>query len=201
MGADKYMATMASFGVEMDLIEAKRTVGLYREMYGRIPALWRMMDGGLSSMLELGKTAHRVVWQEEDAEPVLKLQRGVAWLPNHMPLHYPKMSRDSQNRISYEVNETASKSYRKMIWGGAFTENVVQALARIIISRAEIRLARAGLVSVMQVHDELVFVVPEHTADTVKDVVTRVVTDPVPWMPRLPLACEVGVGPTYGDAK
>lgn len=201
MGADKYLNTMASFGVEMTPPEAKRTVGVYREMYPSIPRLWRTMDGALSSMLELGKTAHRDMWLAPDREPMLRLQRGKVTLPNKMPLFYPNMSRGPNNNITYRVCETPTKQYTKPIWGGAFTENVVQALARIIISRAEIRLARAGLVSVMQVHDELVFVVPERAVDTIRDVVTRVVTDPVPWMPDLPIACEVGVGPTYGDAK
>jgi DNA polymerase len=87
------------------------------------------------------------------------------------------------------------------LWGGTLCENIVQALARIVLARAEIRLAKAGLTAVMQVHDELVFVVPEHTVPTVTDVIRRVLTAPVPWMPGLPLACTIEAGDSYGGAK
>ena len=196
MGAAKYVATMASAGVAVETETGEKVVYHYRHKYGCIPLLWKQMDALLSNMMAMPRNS-----SQDWRDGLLRVSPGKVELPNRMPIFYPKMARDRFNKITYEVAETPAKAYAKALWGGAMTENIVQALARIIISRAELRLAKAGLVSVLQVHDELVFVVPEHTVPTVTDIVRKVVTDPVPWLPMLPIACEIGVGDSYGDAK
>lgn len=198
MGVPKYIATMQAAGINVSDEDGERVVGYYRKRYPKIPMLWRRMDACVSRMLELRGLAFAGFPAEE---PIIKFYNRQLVLPNGMPIHYPKLQRDAMNRVQYECFESPTKRYFKPLWGGALTENIVQALARIIISRAELRLARAGLVSVLQVHDELVYVVPEEKAQQVASLLQRVVTDPVPWMPGLPLACEVGIGDSYGDAK
>jgi DNA polymerase len=199
MGPGKYCATMAGLGIPMSDEEAERTVKFYRSKYRCIPTLWRKMDACVAKMIEL---QNGLSWYGfPESQPLLTFKQKQVILPNGMPIFYPKLSRDNLNHTQFEMHETASKVYMKPIWGGSLTENVVQALARIIISRAELRLARAGLEAALQVHDELVYVVPEAAAPRVVDVVKRVLTDPVPWMPELPLACKVGVGDSYGETK
>jgi DNA polymerase len=45
---------------------------------------------------------------------------------------------------------------RVTIWGGTFTENIIQALSRDVLVEAMLRVARAGHEVVLHVHDELV---------------------------------------------
>jgi DNA polymerase len=200
MGVAKFEATLEAMGIPITPELAAKTVALYRRKYRQIPQLWRRMDECVSKMMEL---QNGLAWYGYPSvgETILTFKQKQMILPNDMPIFYPKLCRDGKNGAQYLNYEGPGNAYWKPLWGGSLTENAVQALARIIISRAELRLARAGLVSALQVHDELVFVVPENTVEQVVKVVTKVLTDPVPWMPRLPLACKVGIGDSYGAAK
>jgi DNA polymerase I-like protein with 3'-5' exonuclease and polymerase domains len=199
MGAPKFNDTLRSFGIELGSDEVERVVKVYRKKYHRIPALWREMDACVSKMIEL---QNGLSWYGYPTrEPILKFKKAQVELPNGMPIFYPMISRTSSNQAQFTVRETPKMSYPKLLWGGGLTENVVQAMARIVISRAELRLAKAGLESALQVHDELVYVVKEEAAPRVVELLKRVLADPVPWMPQLPLACTVGVGGSYGEAK
>jgi DNA polymerase len=195
MGPKKFGLTMEAAGVDFDPRECERIVGLYRFTFDGIPALWRKMDGAIRKMLELSGLSYWVM------SPAVTVHSRKIGLPNGMFLNYPSLTKTTMGHNAYESFVGPGNSVMKDVWGGALTENIVQALARIILSRAEVRLAKAGLVSVLQVHDELVFMVPSGTVEAVIPVVRRVVTDPVPWMPNLPIACEIGVGDSYGDAK
>ena len=120
-------------------------------------------------------------------------------LPNGMPIIYPNL-RSSGGRMKFD-SRFAGVSTGNDIWGGTYLENVGQALARIIAARAELRLARKGLPAALQVHDELVWVVPTAIVEKVKAAIALSMVEPVEWLPELPIAVEVKSGPTYGDAK
>lgn len=199
MGAKKFDATLQAYGISLGEDEVERVVKVYRNKYRAIPRLWRNMDACVSKMIEL---QNGLSWYGyPTAEPILKFKKGQVELPNGMPIFYPSLGRTPENQVQFMVRETPTKAYPKLIWGGGLTENVVQAMARIVISRAELRLARAGLESALQVHDELVYVVKEEAAPRVVELLKRVLADPVPWMPQLPLSCSIGVGDSYGEAK
>ncbi len=51
----------------------------------------------------------------------------------------------------------------------------------------------------MQVHDELVFEVPEAEIDWAREAVPRVMASVAPQM-KVPLLAEVGVGPNWDQA-
>jgi DNA polymerase I-like protein with 3'-5' exonuclease and polymerase domains len=78
---------------------------------------------------------------------------------------------------------------------------VVQALARIVISNAELELAKFGIFAALQVHDELVYVVPEKHVAIYTKAIEKALTARVPWMPNLPVACEIKAGESYGQCK
>jgi DNA polymerase-1 len=85
----------------------------------------------------------------------------------------------------------------------------IQGTSADIIKRAMVRmepaLAEAGLSHVrmlMQVHDELVFELPEGDAEAARTVIERVMAtaaEPVVTL-TVPLAVEIGVGPSWGAA-
>ena len=203
MGATKFTDTMDSLGVPMDGERAAEIVATYREVYPRIPQLWRTLDKLIKQMLTLSPThSSWCHFPVAGLASPMRVLRDVIELPNSMRLNYPELSTSSvMGHFVYRSFHGPGRSTMTNLWGGTLCENIAQALARIVLARAEVRLAKAGLTAVMQVHDELVFVVPEHTVPTVTDVIRRVLTDPVPWMPGLPLACTIEAGDSYGGAK
>ena len=81
-------------------------------------------------------------------------------------------------------------------------ENISQALARVVIMSAAVRLAKYhGLRFSLQSHDELVFAVPEETVGEARGIISEEMTKPPAWMPDLPLAIEIGEGDNYGETK
>lgn len=199
MGVDKFDAQLQGYGRTLDPTLISRIVALYRNRYTQIPRLWRRMDACLNYMMSLPKGS-QYAFPDNDA-PCLTFTKGKVVLPNGMPIFYPSLHRNSENQAKYRAVGNGTQLVDKDIWGGTLTENVVQALARIVLSRAELRLASAGLRASLQVHDELVYIVPDRAVSGVVGVLKRTLSDPVPWMPRLPLACKVGVGQSYGEAK
>lgn len=88
------------------------------------------------------------------------------------------------------------------LYAGAFLENIVQFLARIIIMNAAIRLwLKYGLQFRLQAHDELVFTVKKYLEEWTKQVLRYELTQVPTWAPGLPLGCDVASGDSYGDAK
>ncbi len=194
MSAAKLQATLAGAEepVDLDAFECARIVKAYRNKYRCIPNLWRMMDKQIRNMAGLvnGTTTFGP----------LEFGQGYMGLPNGMRINYPGLHY-SNGGYTYKFHGRGNAGYDKGLWGGSVTENAVQALARIVISRAELRLARLGLLAALQVHDELVYIVRDEAVEAVKKAVSMALCDPVPWLPGLPLACEVASGKSYGQAK
>jgi DNA polymerase len=113
-----------------------------------------------------------------------------------MKLQYPDLQK-SGGRWTYATPEGA----RSDLYGGKLLENVIQALARIVVTTAELRLAHAGLRSALSVHDELVFVVKRKHAEVLRGAVQKTMERKVAWLPELPVAAEVNYGDNYGDVK
>lgn len=79
------------------------------------------------------------------------------------------------------------------------TENIVQALARIIVSHQMINIAEGGYRPVLTVHDSVVCVVKKDEVDKAVEFITRVMSTPPEWAAGLPVACETKYGVSYGE--
>lgn len=194
MGWAKFLRQMRIAKVSMDERMAKDIVYLYRREYSKIPELW----GALDAILK-----HAVDPKCLQVFGPLNIMHERILLPNGMPIIYPglRLAKTLGYNSGLVFRDRRSDEGELGLWGGAITENVVQALARIILTRAELRLARAGLKAVLQVHDELVFCVPDRHVDACMQASTLAMTAPVDFMPRLPVAVEIHSGQSYGDAK
>jgi DNA polymerase len=123
--------------------------------------------------------------------------QGRVSLPNGLSLNYADPQTDKNGEKWYRYGQRWHK-----IHGGSFLENIDQALARIVLSEAAIRLAdNHGLRFALQLHDELVFIVREKNVDTVSGIVhTELVRSPS-WALDLPLKAEIKVGRNYGELE
>jgi DNA polymerase len=77
-------------------------------------------------------------------------------------------------------------------------ENVVQALARIIVGE-QMLVLNERYRPVLTVHDAAVMVVPKDEKDEALAYITKVMSTPPSWCPDLPVACEAKFGDSYGD--
>jgi len=199
VGGEKYHATVsANPDVDITVNEAFRIVEKYRQTYSRIPELWKLAKGWLEHMASgAGGTQDYIIEYGPLKIHTSYLGHGAAIeLPNGMAIYYPELSKDAKGQYTY-----LSRTGYKNIWGGAVVENVCQALANIVLNYAELFLAERGYKASLSVHDELIYIVRADIAKKFAGVLEKVLCRPVPWMPKLPVAAEVGIGPNYKDAK
>lgn len=166
-------------------------VNIYRGTYPMIPKLWKFMDKEIIPAMAAGLKLDIGFGIHTEKEAIV--------LPNGMKLRYPKLEQKQVDGYRNWVYDY--RGNENTIYGAKLVENIVQALARIIIAAAEIRMYKAGWPAAMQVHDELIFVVRNQLVEKFVKVLERVLVQPVDWMPDLPVACEVEYGDTYADAK
>jgi DNA polymerase len=208
MGAEKFRNTLAlgMGGLKVDIPEeeARRIVYLYRDKNHRITALWQRCQSALSDMIASrgGVISDYVSY---DKQGIL--------LPSKLRIQYPALNH-TDNNFRYISD---SRTYRKImsarvqgedvphnnwtyIYGGKVVENIVQALARIVVAEQMVSLGQSYHVS-FQVHDELIICVPVQDVNDARQLVERKMSTAPVWAKDLPVACESGVGANYGEAK
>jgi DNA polymerase len=199
LGWEKFQKTVAlqskaQVGKEIKLSdeEAAKVVKLYRTTYGAIPAMWNQLGSLIARMTSVGFGAllHPVMFEHERIQ-----------LPSGLYLHYHKL----HNKDGQWWFEHGGKP--KYIYGGKMLENIVQSLARICVMDSAVRIrkrfAQAGwpVWLNLQVHDELVYVVPAELSQEAEAVVMEEMRRRPSWGQDIPLDAESGIGPSYGDAK
>jgi DNA polymerase len=206
MGAEKFRRTLeigqAGVSVKIDISEAERIVRLYRSKNHKIVGLWNQCGNALTQMLQGGSGSVGVL--SYDNEGII--------LPNKFRIKYPAL-RQTQNGFEY-IND--ARSYRKAIrervitgemegiawtriYGGKVTENIVQALAALVIRDQMVAIGKQYHV-VFQVHDEIIVTALDADATVAQAALEKVMFTPPTWAPDLPVACESGFAKNYGDA-
>ncbi len=207
MGAEKFRRTLeigqAGISVKIDLHEADRIVRLYRQKNFKIVELWQKCGNALGMILmgQAGIIARGITC---DAEGIR--------LPNGFYIRYPGL-RVFNNGYEYIAD---ARSYRNAvrtrvlsgemqtgvnwtkIYGGKATENVIQALAAIVIREQMAAVGQKYHVA-FQVHDEIIITAPTADATNAQQYLERVMSTPPTWAADLPVACESGMAENYGD--
>jgi hypothetical protein len=108
---------------------------------------------------------------------------------------------DGQQGISSDGAQTLlTKGYTRY-WGGALTEFLCQALARIRLSDLMLSLKREhGINPCLLVHDEYVTIVPDNRAEEARDIIVEHACRPSPWWSDGPsFKAEGKISERYGD--
>jgi DNA polymerase I-like protein with 3'-5' exonuclease and polymerase domains len=195
MGGKKFRNQLKVFNVDMPEEECVRVINVYRETYPRIPALWRQAGKALETMIVLqsGSLGRSEIIKVDGNHGLL--------LPNGMYLKYPNLrlvtNDDGKAEMVYDTKR-GKTTVPNRIYGGKVVENVCQALARIIIGKQMLMIAKKYRV-VMTVHDAIACVVPEAEAETAQEFVEICMKLRPEWAPELPLNCESGYGKSYGE--
>jgi len=180
-----YQKMLSNYGHIATDDVCRETVAKYRSINNSIVTLWKVADHWINHGLYQGN--------DIEAGPI-SIKKGRIILPNGMTLTYPKLHRQTDGWVYYYGRE------ERRMYGPKLVENLVQALAWIVVSRQLIEIARHHRVA-HTVYDEIVCVVPDaevtKACKTIEDIMTR----PPPWMPNIPLKVDIAVCKRYGDAK
>jgi DNA polymerase len=178
----------------LDDREAARIVGTYRSTYYRVPALHRSLQAALP-ILAGG-------WGTYTIGPCVFEHQRIR-LPNGLFLRYEGLRQVRTSEGTEWVYDYGGET--KRIYGGALLENIVQALARIIVMDAAIRIEDIinphNLSIALQVHDALAYVLPDAMYPFVSGVLHTEMHRRPRWAPDLPIAAEMHHGPSYGECK
>jgi len=166
--------------------EAYKVVNKYRTTYNRIPMLWDRLHGLLvkSTFKELRGERYRC----------LEVGTNSLLMPNGMALRYEDLRVNQDNSLSYKFRKG-----RETTWGGRIAENVIQALARLVITNSMLRLDKQhpDMDVALTVHDEVVAVAPEDNPDARMKTIIEDLCIPPEWAPDLPLDAEGGYDRAY----
>ena len=176
-------------GADLSEDECKRIVDLYRQENDKITQLWRECDRVLEDLLSW--PANKQPYSIGQHEVVWATPNGIR-LPNGLYIRYPKL-RLNEGKYVY-----SSRKGVQSIWGGAVVENIVQALARIIVGQQMLRL-RDTYRPVLTVHDAAVVVVEDTQLQDALAFITETMSTPPDWAIGLPVACEAKYGESYGE--
>ena len=114
-------------------------------------------------------------------------------LPNGMNLKYPDLSPTQEGGYRFQGRKGYEYTY-----GGKLTENIIQALSRIVITDAMLRIQKIeGLDIVLTVHDEIICIGPKTNANERFGAIIEAMCVPPSWAPELPLQAEGGYDISY----
>jgi len=208
MGHVKFRNTLAlgqgGISVDIDENEAQRIVRLYRQKNHKIVELWNKCGHALTTMVA-GGSGNITDLLPYDSKGIV--------LPNGLRIQYNAL-RQTPDGFEYIAD---ARTYKKLvkarvtsgeqiavdwtrIYGGKVTENIVQALARIVVAEQMASIGQSYHVA-FQVHDEVIISCQEEDKAHAQELVERKMSTPPSWARDLPVACESGVGYNYGDAK
>lgn len=194
MGPGRLMETLKlSNPIEAQF--AEKCVQTYRDKYHMIKKNWYRAADMIKHMI----AGARVEWGP------MVIGHECMTLPSGMKMFYPELRYDPANeeywyRDRMRSSRVGAKGDWTKLYSGKLVENGCQALGAELIWAALVKLSMKWCV-VLQVYDEIVFVIHKHAIDDAIEDITRVMTKRPDWMPRLPLAIEINYGDTYADCK
>ena len=186
MGHVKFQDTLKTGSPSVDVSDstAAQIVTQYRSMYPNIPMLWARGKDLLFNMISPNMFGTKY--------GPLEVARNRLILPNQMSLHYPELKYIG-GEFLYDTSKGKIRTY-----GPRLVENIIQALARIVITDQILEIQRMPEVDVvMQVHDEIIAIGSEVDSDVTMDTILDIMRTPPEWCSDLPLDAEGGVSTQY----
>lgn len=181
------MMALGALGGEpmfMEIEEAQRIVYTYRRRHNMVVKAWDRCTDIIRDMVR-GRSGE---WE------AIKWERERIWLPNGMCLKYPgirEVQREDGMDWTYMRKGEPSKLY-----GGLLFENIVQALANVIVTEQMTKIAERYRIVTMT-YDENVWIAPSKEAKKAFDFGVKIMSTPPSWWPDLPLVAEGGYDDNY----
>jgi DNA polymerase len=193
-GANALIAMGRNYGLNLTEEQAWPIVRSWREAHPKEVAFWyRLQGAAFRAVANYG--------EEVGCGPVTFKRDGaylLCRLPSSRKLHYPFPEIHAVNdepRVTF-MDASMGKWVRNYrVWHGTWVENVVQAVARDLLSECLVRLARTNYPVVLHVHDECLVECPIGFGSLQE---FRGIVATVPrWAEGLPVACDAWEGERY----
>jgi DNA polymerase len=196
MGVDKFQMTLAKGALGGPRVNFPRDqcafiVSTYRSANYKIAQGWKQCSAMIEDMAAGASGEHKCIRWGGDGE-------GNGWvaLPNGMHLKYPNLKRARNDEKGFEEWSYQSGDARKKIYGGLLCENIVQALARIIVMEQMLMIDKKYR-CVMTTHDEVVAHPRLRDAEKCYQFMYQCMITPLWWCPDIPLAAAGGWAENY----
>lgn len=191
-GKIKLQATLkaATPPMELDIDRCDEIIKAYRQTYNMIPLLWRQGDVAIEAIYH-----NREMWLGKEGVLRVEGKKGIR-LPNGLYISYPMLHRvkDDNGRDKWQYKDTTGLID---IYGGKLIENVVQALARIVVTQQLLKTAKRYKV-VLTVHDAVACIAKKEESSEARDFVEECMRWVPKWAAGCPINCESGIGEDYG---
>ena len=178
-------------GVEVSIEEAKRIIDTYRSASYKIAEFWRRSHDSLPYIVQ-GQG-----YQVDAVGLIHTVPHKGLTLPSGLHIQYPDL-RSTVNEKGKQEWVYTSKGLPIRIYGGKVVENICQAVARQVVAEQMLRVAKRYKV-VLTVHDAVAIVAREDEAKEAQAYLEECMSWNPKWAVGLPLACESGMGVSYGE--
>ncbi|MGM9936578.1 MAG: DNA polymerase [Candidatus Ornithomonoglobus sp.] len=192
-GTTNALINMGALRMGLSEAELPEIVSRWRAANKRICDLWQKIESAVLQTFNTGvPTAVNGLIIAREGDSVNGLDFITVTLPSRRKMFYafPHLGKNRWDRSSlhYFGTNIAKKWGDLETYGGKLTENIVQAIARDCLALKIEKLTALGYKIVFHVHDEVVIEMPEDKADL--DAVCRIMSEPIPWAPGLPLNAD-----------
>lgn len=197
MGHAKFKVTCEGYGMQVDDNLAQRAIMSYREKYKMVCNFWYGLEEACRQAIKTGKLEKFECLKIKKQGDFLFIE-----LPSSRRLSYykPRLLPDRKgfrdDAIHFMGVDSKTKQWRlDSTYGGKLTENVVQAIARDVLTESMVRLEAQNYPIIMTVHDEIVAEVREEERDfeDFKWTMAR----PPEWGLDIPLSVEGWTGERF----
>ena len=191
MGADK---------MGLSEPEIKQIVAHWREASPNIVKLWHTVERAAIRAIKTGKEVtlkdfRDLVFNYDGKVLTIKLPSGRELFYQSARLYINKFEKQA---VQYKGKHQITGKWTWIdSYGGKFVENIVQAIARDLLTHSIAALSEVGYDIVMHVHDEVVAEVVEEDSDVALDVMCQSMGAEVPWAEGLKLVADGYVTPYY----
>jgi len=185
------MGYSRNMGVEMAHDLCHKAIDTFRTEFSEVPLFWYASQDAALEAVRTGKITY--------AGPLTFKPYGKQLLqmilPSGRPLNYirPLIEQDERFKkegITYEGKDQKTHNWSRIKgYGGKWTEQSDQGIARDLLVEAMFRAKKKGLDIVMHLHDELVCEVDKESKFAVEDLRECLIQSPE-WMPSLILDAE-----------
>jgi len=164
-------------------LAAKKIIEIYRDKSHPVVTFWKLCNSLIEYSLAKGKPYEY---------KCLKFEKERIILPSGLALRYPDLRLENAQWVYGSDN--------KKLYGGKLVENIVQAVARCVMTDGMLRI-QERYPCVLTVHDEVVVLVPDEEVEEAEQWVhAQMVMEPQ-YMKGIPLDAESSYAKRYGDAK
>lgn len=186
MGYKKFRTRAKQKGIIVSEAEAKELIDFYRHTHSGVTRLWKEA----SRVIEILANGGDYEWGP------MFVRAGKIYLPNGSYLDYTGIhKRVKEEDGSWDWVYPTKKGNSK-IYGALLVENVVQALARVLLAQSMLKIKTRHKI-VMSTHDECAYLAKLAEAQAAYEFGVETFTAPREWCKDIPLAAEGGFDIRY----